>query len=54
MKFMKSNRWMSRTDVLYNFDKIPPLIVLVEYTHFPFYTIWIQLEIAEIVMASQT
>ena len=24
MKFIKSNRWMSRTDALYNFDKIPP------------------------------
>ena len=23
-KFLKSNGWMSRTDVLYNFDKIPP------------------------------
>ena len=24
MKFFKSNRWMSRTDALYYFDKNPP------------------------------
>ena len=24
VKFIKSNRWMSRTDALYYFDKIPP------------------------------